>query len=190
MTTLYRRKVDPVQAEQWWGRWSPDKGKNPVCTCTGQYHVHSGQSVIGIQSGDWIVTAPDRTRTVVRFEDFPTAYDPVLDELEGEPYEDEYITLNRRKRTCSVQGTPVALTRIEWDLTAVFLEHKGDALSATYLITKVWGPAYYDQLDLVKWHVSNIRRKLRIAAGVDGDIALQDATPIKTVRDYGYRWVE
>ena len=55
----------------------------------------------------------------------------------------------------------------------------GEALSSEYLLTNVWGREY-DTLGLVKWHVSNLRKKL---ADKDGKMP-----PIVTVRGYGYRY--
>ena len=59
----------------------------------------------------------------------------------------------------------------------MFVRRLREALSSEYLLTNVWGREY-DTLGLVKWHVSNLRKKLS-AAGAPAVIA--------TVRGVGYR---
>ena len=61
----------------------------------------------------------------------------------------------------------------------MFVRRPGEALSAEYLLTNVWGREY-DTLGLVKWHVSNLRKKLENEEG--------EMPPIITVRGFGYRY--
>lgn len=89
-------------------------------------------------------------------------------------YCDSYLRIDFARREVRVKGKLTQLTPIEFSLLAQFLKHPGDALSLDYLITNVWGPVYHTY-DLIKWHVSNLRKK------VEG---------IVTVRGYGYRYEE
>jgi DNA-binding response OmpR family regulator len=59
------------------------------------------------------------------------------------------------------------------------VKNPGEALSAELLLTNVWGREY-DTLGLVKWHVSNLRKKLENSQG--------QLPPLSTVRGYGYRY--
>ncbi len=76
------------------------------------------------------------------------------------------------------------MTPIEYSLLTLFVQRPGEALSLEYLLTNVWGREY-DTFDLVKWHISNLRKKLKKSNGHDGG---EDLCPIVTVRGYGYRY--
>jgi DNA-binding response OmpR family regulator len=66
----------------------------------------------------------------------------------------------------------------------LFVQRPGEALSLEYLLTNVWGREY-DTFDLVKWHISNLRKKLKKSNAHNGR---EDLFPIVTVRRYGYRY--
>jgi DNA-binding response OmpR family regulator len=74
----------------------------------------------------------------------------------------EGIELNPEARTVTVKGSPVRLTRKEFDLLALFLTSRGKVLSPSFLLERVWGydPADYNDTHTVEVHLSNLRRKL------------------------------
>ena len=78
-------------------------------------------------------------------------------------------------RSVSRAGSPLELTRTEYDLLRVLVVHVGKVLSKTQLLTQVWGFDAYDA-NLVEVHMSALRRKLE-AAG---------PRMIQTVRGAGY----
>ena len=51
------------------------------------------------------------------------------------------------------------------------------------LLTNGWGREY-DNFDLVKWHISNLRKKLTDS---HREYEKEETSPIITVRGYGYR---
>lgn len=73
-----------------------------------------------------------------------------------------------------VHGRPVALTRIEYALLCLFLEHPGRVFTRENLLNMVWGYDYMGEEKAVNIHIMNLRRKL----GID---------PIETIRGVGYR---
>ncbi|KAF0124998.1 MAG: two-component system OmpR family alkaline phosphatase synthesis response regulator PhoP [Elusimicrobia bacterium] len=80
----------------------------------------------------------------------------------GERIKSEGIELNPEARTVSVKGSPVKLTRKEFDLLALLLTSPGRVLSPGHLLEKVWGydPADYNDTHTVEVHISNLRKKL------------------------------
>ncbi len=72
-------------------------------------------------------------------------------------------------------GSPLELTRTEYDLLAVLAQNVGKVLSKTQLLTQVWGFEDYDA-NLVEVHMSALRRKLE----ADGPRL------VHTVRGAGY----
>jgi DNA-binding response OmpR family regulator len=74
------------------------------------------------------------------------------------------------------------LTNIEATLLAYFMQHEGEILHPRMLLVDVW--QYHDAAGantLVRAHVSNLRKKLRLMLG--------SADAIQTIRGRGYRFI-
>ena len=85
------------------------------------------------------------------------------------------LCIDKRRRAVSVDGEPVSLTRVEFDLIAVLAERPGAAVTRRSLVEQALDPdqeGYERTLDV---HISRIRKKL-------GDPSL-----IETVWGIGYR---
>ncbi|WP_218221644.1 response regulator transcription factor [Nesterenkonia sp. Act20] len=93
-------------------------------------------------------------------------------ELEG-------LRMDLAGREARLQGSPIDLTRTEFEVLAALLSKPGVALSRRELINKVWGDDWFGDPHLVDVHVGHLRRKL----GED------PASPefIHTVRGVGYK---
>lgn len=83
-------------------------------------------------------------------------------------------------RVVTVSGVEVHLTRTEFDLLTMFVEHQRRALSRAQILRLVWGEAWYGDYHLISVHISNLRRKL----GDGGRVHPM----IQTVHGYGYRF--
>ena len=82
-------------------------------------------------------------------------------------------------REVTVSGTPVALTRTEFDLLAALSQEPGLVFTRSQLIAAVWGPSWVGDEHLVDVHIGHLRRKL-------GDDATRGRF-VRTVRGVGYR---
>jgi DNA-binding response OmpR family regulator len=78
-------------------------------------------------------------------------------------------------RSVSRAGERLELTRTEYDLLSMLVQHVGKVLSKTQLLTSVWGFDAYDA-NLVEVHMSALRRKLET----------RGPRVIHTVRGAGY----
>ncbi len=102
--------------------------------------------------------------------------------LAGEPGDARVpnaLAIDEARRAVRVDGHPVELTALEFDLLAVLARDPGVVVRRASLLDRVWGPAFVADEHLVDVHVANLRRKL-------GD---DPAAPrfIETVRGVGYR---
>jgi two-component system, OmpR family, alkaline phosphatase synthesis response regulator PhoP len=79
-------------------------------------------------------------------------------------------------RTASVDGNPIELTAVEFDLLKALAENRGRVLSREQLLEKVWGGEYFGEMRVVDVHLGHVRQKL----GREDLIA--------TVRGVGYRF--
>jgi DNA-binding response OmpR family regulator len=88
------------------------------------------------------------------------------------------LAVDEESRTVTVAGTPVELTRTEFDLLATMAARPRLAFSRRQLIDAVWGSDWYGDEHLVDVHVAHLRRKL-------GDDA-SEPRYVRTVRGVGY----
>ncbi len=84
------------------------------------------------------------------------------------------LKIDEPGRRVLVEGEPVELTRIEFELLQALAAHPGRVSSKSELLSQVWGFEAYDD-NLVQVRVSSLRRKL----GSCGSM-------VKTVRGVGY----
>lgn len=88
------------------------------------------------------------------------------------------LVVDEESRTVTVAGSPVELTRTEFDLLATMASRPRLAFSRRQLIDDVWGSEWYGDEHLVDVHIGHLRRKLGDDAG--------SARYIRTVRGVGY----
>ena len=91
-------------------------------------------------------------------------------------YAFRHLQMDIGARTVRIDGAPVELTAIEFDLLKVLIENRGRVLSREQLLEKVWGGEYFGEIRVVDVHLGHVRHKL-------GRESL-----ISTVRGVGYRF--
>jgi DNA-binding response OmpR family regulator len=84
-------------------------------------------------------------------------------------------------RDVAVDGTPVALSSLEFDLLAAFVNAPGRVFSRAQLLQRVWGYDFYGDERVVDVHIRSLRARLGDDAG--------DPHLIATVRGVGYKFV-
>jgi len=89
-----------------------------------------------------------------------------------------HVRIDTGSRQVWVDGEPVELTAIEFDLLKTLAEHRGLVLSREQLLQQVWGYDFYGEDRVVDVHIGHVRQKL-------GDDRF-----IVTVRGVGYRFVD
>jgi two-component system KDP operon response regulator KdpE len=63
-------------------------------------------------------------------------------------------------RVVRVDGGPVHLTPIEFDLLRMLVRNRGRLLTHRALLVEVWGPEYADDTRVLRTHIANLRRKI------------------------------
>jgi len=92
------------------------------------------------------------------------------------------------------QGHPVeaTLTPSEWKMLKLLISNSDQMVTYRQLTEAVWGArsavlgarsSERDLMGVVYWHISNLRK---IIKGISGD----QTSPIQTVQQFGYRWVQ
>ena len=89
------------------------------------------------------------------------------------------LEVDEGRRLVRVDGNPVELTALEFNLLAALTREPGIVVTRTRLLDQVWGTTFVVDDHIVDVHIANVRRKL-------GD---DPANPrfVETVRGVGYR---
>jgi DNA-binding response OmpR family regulator len=91
------------------------------------------------------------------------------------------ITLDPATREIAVEGRPVELSALEFDLLAALASAPGRVFTRAQLLERVWGWDYFGAERVVDVHIGNLRKTL-------GDDA-SNPRFIGTVRGVGYKFV-
>lgn len=93
----------------------------------------------------------------------------------------ESLTIDRARRTVTVDEEAVELTTLEFDLLVTLASQPGRVFSRRQLIEAIWGWDYFGDERVVDVHIRNLRRVL-------GDDA-SEPTIVGTVRGVGYKFI-
>ena len=83
--------------------------------------------------------------------------------LEEEKREFDFAGLYicRDSRKCSLYGSELSLTPIEFDILWTLCERRGKVVSSEELFEAVWGEKYLDNNNTVMAHIARLREKMR-----------------------------
>ena len=70
------------------------------------------------------------------------------------------MMLDCDRHELEIGGRKVYLTPIEFKVLRLLMQHAGRVLSADAILTRVWGPEYIGEPDLVKQYIYRLRRKI------------------------------
>jgi two-component system KDP operon response regulator KdpE len=73
---------------------------------------------------------------------------------------DERLSVDFDRREVLVNGEPVKLRPTEYRLLHFFVQNPGRMLSHEQLLSKVWGPEYVDDNQLLRLYVTYLRQKI------------------------------
>ena len=83
--------------------------------------------------------------------------------------------------TITRAGAEVRLTKTEWALLTALCQHPGKLLTHRWLLERVWGPRYAEDVDVLRVFISQLRKKLETDPG--------RPKVITTDPGIGYRWL-
>jgi DNA-binding response OmpR family regulator len=72
------------------------------------------------------------------------------------------VTIDFRRRLVFMKGRDVRLTRIEWLLLSELAQNAGKLMLYSELLTRIWGPEYRDDVQILRTWISRLRGKIEI----------------------------
>ena len=70
------------------------------------------------------------------------------------------LSIDLAKRLITLGGTPVKLSRKEYDLLKILALHAGKVITHQQLLQEVWGPAYVEETQYLRVYIGQLRQKL------------------------------
>jgi len=70
------------------------------------------------------------------------------------------LEIDVEQRTVRRGGADERLTKTEWALLDALSQHPGKLLTHRWLLERVWGPGYEDDVDVLRVFVSQLRKKI------------------------------
>ena len=106
-------------------------------------------------------------------------------ETRGEPrplrFQMDDLEIDLDARRVVRGGQEIRLTKTEWGLLEALAEHPGKLLTHRWLLERVWGPGYSEDVDVLRVFVSQLRKKIEPDPRRPRIIA--------TDPGIGYRWI-
>jgi DNA-binding response OmpR family regulator len=94
------------------------------------------------------------------------------------PYRDEHLSIDFDQQAAALDNQRIVLTRKEYDLLALLVQHAGEIIPREALLMRVWGYGAEIRTRTLDVHVRRLRKKL----GVFAD------QYIETIFGIGYRF--
>jgi len=88
------------------------------------------------------------------------------------------LSINFDERQLTVRGKEIKLTRIEWLLLSELAINAGHLMTYYELLSRIWGPEYRDDYQILRTWISRLREKIEIDPS--------DAKFITTIPKTGY----
>jgi two-component system, OmpR family, KDP operon response regulator KdpE len=98
----------------------------------------------------------------------------------------EGLEIDLAARVVRVDGEPVHLTPIEFDLLRALARNRGRLMTHRKLLLEVWGPEYVDDIQPLRTHIARLRAKIEPAPQTGGG----ERRLIVTEPGVGYRFVD
>ena len=137
--------------------------------------------VLGLELGaDDYITKPfsirefrSRVKAVLRRVDMQRT------EVSAGPIEHDRLSIDRGRRSVELDGEPVTLTFVEFEILTALAEHPDRVLSRRMLLERLWGDSTYRDPRTIDVHIRHLREKIELDP--------REPRLLLTVRGVGYR---
>ncbi len=79
---------------------------------------------------------------------------------DGAVFEAGRLTVDLARRLVSVEGEPIKLTKTEYALLRLFVQHAGKVLTHGQILREVWGAGYENETHYLRVYIAHLREKL------------------------------
>lgn len=115
---------------------------------------------LGLGADDYLAKPFSPDELVARIEAVKRRLAPAEKRKTLEQFSLGDLTIDFKKRVVLVKGDELHLTRIEWLLLSELVQNVGSLMLYNDLLTRVWGPEYRDDVQILRTWISRLRNKI------------------------------
>ena len=115
---------------------------------------------LSLGADDYLPKPFDPDELVARIEAVRRRLEPSAERRNLEPLSLGELTIDFERRTVTISGQEKNLTPIEWLILSELARNAGRLMLYENLLTRVWGPEYRNDVQLLRTWVSRLRHKV------------------------------